>query len=485
MRCGSVAHVRLTSVAVGWAVSVGMVTMLAATPAWAQAKPDAPDAIMVGDFQLRPTFAVRTRAEYRHAPTDLGGLSPSAPTTVIDDAWGVMERARLGLGVERGPLRGQITLQDARVWGQTPPTGIASSPSAFASTGAYETWLEMRTSNATPSFLRIGRQTLEWNRFVGTADASPVGRTFDAVRGHVAHKTLEFELVAAFVDMPHPVGVGFGDVSGPYRGGSQLFAAQAKWTPDPLLSIEIDGFARPAMGLAQPASSRFAQSRAFGDLYSVDLRVAGEGKGWKYEVLGAVQFGTIDFTSNFSKDRLAYAVYGDVQKTFDGIVWSPTLRLGGAYASGGEDDTGYHQFDPLYPDVHGPHGLMNSFAWSNIIEGHANLSAKPATDVVMSLEYRYARLADAGGDWLDGYLISSGRAVSLSNEELGHEIDFNLNWKPWPALDLSGGYSLLVLGRGAKEIGLAQGRVTREADGSITISPLAHFAYLQATLKIP
>jgi hypothetical protein len=459
--------------------------VLSAGPALAQSKPDAPDTISVGDFKLRPIFSVRTRAEYRHAPTDLGGLTPSGPTTVVDDTWAIMERARVGMGVERGPLRGQITLQDARVWGSMPPTGIAATPSAFASTGAFETWLEMRTTNATPSFLRIGRQTLEWNRFLGQADASPVARSFDAIRGHAATKTLEFELVAAFVDSAKPVGTGFGDVSGPYRGGAQLFAAQAKWTPDPLLAIEIDGFARPAMGLAQPASSRFAQSRAFGDLYTAALRVAGEGKGWKYDVVGAMQFGSIDFTSTFSKDRLAWAVAGDVQKTFDGIVWSPTLRLGGAYASGGEDDTGYHQFDPLYPDVHGPHGLMNSFAWSNIIEGHANLAVKPANDFGMALEYRYVRLADLTGDWLDGYLISSGRVANATSAELGHEIDFLLSWRPWAPLDLSGGYSMLVLGRGAKEIALAQGRVTREADGSITLSPLAHYAFLQATLKLP
>ena len=483
-KCGSVAPVRFRTFAVSFAVGAG-VLFGASGRAHAQQKAEAPDAITVGDFKLRPTFSVRTRAEYRHAPTDLGGLASSGSSAVIDDAWGIMERARLGLGVERGPIRGQVTLQDARVWGQTPPTGVATAPSAFASTGAFETWLEVRTSNATPSYLRIGRQTIEWGRFLGTADASIAARSFDAARGHAAYKTLEFEGFAAFVDAPHPVGIGLGDVSGPYRGGAQLFGVQAKWLPDPLFSVEIDGFARPAMGLAAPSVSRFAQSRAFGDLYAVALRFAGEGKGWKYDLTGALQFGSIDFTSSFSKDRFAYAVAGDVQKTFDGLIGSPTLRLGAAYASGGETDSGYHQFDPLYPDVHGPHGLMNSFAWSNVIDAHGALSVKPSADFGMGLEYRYMRLADLTGDWLDGYLVSSGRVPNATDAELGHEIDFSLGWKPWPALELAGGYSLLVLGRGAKEIALAQGRVTREADGSITLSPLAHFAFLQATLKIP
>lgn len=463
-------------------------TIAGARDAFAQSPPDAKDTVAVGDFQLRPTFEVRTRAEYRHAPQDLGGVSATAPSVLVNDAWAVQERARLGLGIERGALRGQITLQDARVWGATPPTAQASSPSAFASTGAYETFIEMHTANATPSYLRLGRQAIDWDggRLVSNADASPTGRVFDAVRGHASYKSLDFEAFAAFVDQARPVGVGFGDVSGPYRGGAQLFGALAKVTPDARFSLALEGFVRPAMGLSTSAgASNFALSRAYGDLYVAALRVAGDGKGWHYEVMGVLELGTIELAPTKTKDRLAYAAAGDVSRTFDGIVGSPTLRLGGAYASGGEDETTYKQFDPLYPDVHGPQGLMNAFAWSNVIEGHAALSVVPAADVRMGLVYHYVRLADVSGDWLNGYLTSIGRLPTATDAELGHEIDASFSFRPWPALELAAGYSMLVLSQGAKEIQLAQGRVAREAGGAVTISPLSHFAYAQATLRLP
>ena len=288
------------------------------------------------------------------------------------------------------------------------------------------------------------------------------------------------------MDQARPIGVGFGDVSGPYRGGAQVFGAMVKVTPDPLFSLALEGFARPAMGLStNTGASSFALSRAYGDLYVAALRVAGDGKGWHYELMGVLELGTIDFAPTKTKDRFAYAVAGDVSRTFDGIVGSPTLRLGGAYASGGENETTYSQFDPLYPNVHAAQGLMNAFAWSNIIDAHAALSVVPAADVRLGVEYHYVRLADVTGDWLNGYLSSVGRLPTASDAELGHEIDASLAWRPWPALELAAGYSILVLSQGAKEIQLSQGRVTHEADGSVTISPLSHFAYAQATLRLP
>jgi len=43
----------------------------------------------------------------------------------------------------------------------------------------------------------------------------------------------------------------------------------------------------------------------------------------------------------------------------------------------------------------------------------------------------------------------------------------------------------LILSQGAKDIQLSQGRVTYESNGSVTISPLSHYAYAQATLRLP
>src|SRR5215472_18525516 len=114
--------------------------------------PPAPETIPVGDWQLSPLLQVRSRGEYRHEPVDLGGQGSAA----VDDAFVVMERARLGLGVQREGLRAQVTFQDARAWGQLPPTAtVPAAQQPGAITGAYEAYIEARTSAVRPSFVRI------------------------------------------------------------------------------------------------------------------------------------------------------------------------------------------------------------------------------------------------------------------------------------------------------------------------------------------
>ena len=62
-----------------------------------------------------PTLEVRVRGEYRRDAPDVGGTSLlNHPSPRVRDQWDVLERSRLGLGAERGALRAQITLQDAR-----------------------------------------------------------------------------------------------------------------------------------------------------------------------------------------------------------------------------------------------------------------------------------------------------------------------------------------------------------------------------------
>src|SRR4051812_20655164 len=161
-------------------VSMGARLALLATlwgaAAHAQAPTASPETIAVGDWQIAPTLELRTRGEYRRDPLELGGIDATgADTARVRDAGGVLERTRVGLGAERGPLRAEVQLQDARVWGAPPPLGVLGSPGGNAVFGAQEAWFEARTSAARPSFLRVGRQTLSWGegRLVGSADWSP------------------------------------------------------------------------------------------------------------------------------------------------------------------------------------------------------------------------------------------------------------------------------------------------------------------------
>jgi hypothetical protein len=496
--------VRAHSILVGFAVS------LAAPIAFAQAvpvpapttsstsgtTPPAPGkmTITVGDFELSPELQVRTRGEYRRNPVDMGGEGSGFYT---EDPWSVMERTRIGLGADRGPLRAKVTFQDARVWGSTPPTATFGD-SSFATTGVYEAFIEVHTTNvATPSsastnpsapepqYVRVGRQTIVWDggRLLGNADFSPVARTLDAVRGHIGWRSLDFEAFGAILDEAQPIGIGFGDPTGPYSGGSQLYGALASLTLDPLFRAQVYGLFRPRTGALTTdtlPTSAFALSRAIGDDWTVALGLGGDSKGWKYGVTGALQLGHIDP----NVDRLAYAVVGDASRRFDGIVLTPTVKVGAGYASGADGSTTqYHQFDPLYPDVQVNHGLLGAFAWSNIIDVHGAVSVVPIADLRVTAEYRYARMANKVGDWLDTYLVRAG--TNASSEELGHEVDLVVSYRPWPALDVSAGYALLILGDGAKSMMLAENRGTTNSSGTFVAPDLSHYAFLQLTLNVP
>lgn len=474
---------------VGSAVLAGL---LAARTASAQQPPAAPTTIAIGDWQLAPTMEVRLRGEYRHDAPDLGGLDMyGRATPKTRDAWVVMERSRVGLGAERGALRAQITLQDARALGSPSPTATLAGSRGLGQFGPYEAFLEMRTSGARPSFLRLGRQAVIWGegRLIGNADFSPVGRSLDAARGHVAVGNFDFEALAAVLEVPQPLGAAFGDRAGSNTSGVQLYGLSAKWTIDPLLKLEAFGIARVARSSGEDLDgSIFAVQRAVGERYTGALRISGDAKGWTYGAEGAYQAGVTDAIRFRGADIAAWGAAAHVQKTLDQVVLTPTLRVNGSYASGDDRKGAYKQFDPILADPQRFHGAMDLFSWSNMFDLGGRASIVPWTDTTFSLEYRYAQLASARGEWVGSYLTTIGSgtvppALSITptptrtiDPSLGHELNAGFGWRPWTPLELRAGWSGLLLGDGAKAIMAAHGR------GSHTI---AQYAFLQATLNVP
>lgn len=464
-----------------FAVALAGLTFLSKA-ALAQSPPAAPEKIAVGDWQLAPTLELRTRAEYRRDPPDLGGTDFYGRLTPrVRNAWVVMERARLGLGAERGALRAQLTLQDARALG-------TSGTRTVGRFEPFEMFVEARSSGARPSYLRFGRQAVVWGegRLVGNADFAPAGRSLDAIRGHLATGAFDFEALSVLLEAPGLLGSPFADRYGPSHSGVQLHGLMARWNADPLLAIEAFALARIARASGSDLDgSRFQVSRLAGELFTGALRVSGDGKGWTYGVEGAYQLGTASSLGLGGSDVRAWAAAGHVSKLFDQVAMTPTFRLGASYASG-DDGTGtYTQFDPLLPDPQRFHGQMDLFAWSNQMDASARAQVIPWTDTSLALEYRYARLANASGEWIGSYLNAIGRAPSSTSEELGHELDVAFAWRPWVPFELRLGWSGLLLGDGARAVMAAHARGKRLEDNSIAAESIAQYAYAQATLNVP
>lgn len=429
---------------------------------------------------------VRIRGEYRRDPPDQGGLdffdrlSPR-----VRNSWAVMSRARLGLGVERGAVKAQITLQDARGLGSPSPSATFGGSRGIGRFEPYEAYLEMASSAARPTYLRLGRQPVVWGegRLVGNADFSPVGRALDAARAHVAIGSFDLEALAAILEVPAPLGTAFADRAGPVRSGTQLYGLMVRWTIDPLLRIEAFGLARVARSSgAELDGSRFQVARFSGELVTAALRVSGDRKGWVYGAEGAYQLGRVPIGPSGEQNVAAWAAAGHVSKTLDTLALTPTIRLAASYASGDDRSGTYKQFDPLLADPQRFHGQMDLFAWSNAIDGSVRAQIVPLSETTLAVEYRYARLAETSGEWIGSYLTAVGRGAT--DPELGHEIDGVFTYRPWVPLELRAGYSLLFMGDGARSVMSAMARGKRELDNAVYAEPLAHYAYAQATLSM-
>lgn len=475
--------------------------------ALAQVAPEAPETIAVGDWKLAPSAEIRVRGEARHDPPDHGGLDlfgRFGPR--VRDTATFSERARLGLGAERGPMRAQITLQDARALGVGSPQGVIEPARSPASFGAYEAFLEMRTSAARPTWLRVGRQAVEWGegRLVGKADFSPTGRSLDAIRAHWGPGKLELELLGALLESSTPLGVAFADTVGPSRSGVQLAGASARVAFHPLLAVEAFALARISRsGGFGLDGSRFSIARLSGETYTGSLRVSGDGSGWSYGVEGAYQLGHAAGLGIGGTDVSAFAGAARFSKKLDRVLLSPKLGVGAAYASGDDGSSGtYKQFDPILADPQRFHGQVDFLAWSNLAEVSARTELTPWTDAMFALEYRYAHLAQAQGEWIGSYMNAVGRSsptpafvtgttgapvtpAGTSETELGHELDAIFAVRPWAPLELRAGYSIFMMGAGAKAVLAAHARGTRLPDNSISPSTFTHYGFLQASVRVP
>jgi hypothetical protein len=457
----------------GVVVLVIVLVVFCAGSAQAQVAAPAPEAIAVGDWQLAPLMEARVRGEYWH---DLDGA----------DRGVLVERVRLGLDATRGPIEGRVVLQDARLWDLAAGNDTIGGPGSLATTGAYEAWGEAHTSGARPSFVRLGRQAVTWGegRLLGAADWSPAGRALDALRGHLVVGDGEVEVLAA--SLSEPTASAFdGNVLQAY---GELFGARGGWALDPLFGAEAYVLAR----LAQQNPRQNLEGSVRGQTYTGALRVHGDGRGWTWGAEGALQLGYADaFLRDVpafgrlpaastnrpaAADRFAWAVAGHAAYTFSHAVLLPTVRLGAAYASGDDGGSTYRAFDPLLPDVHIWHGAMDVFAWSNEAEASARVAITPWTDAIAAIEYRYARLVQPGGAWRTDYLVTIGAAPGNTRADLGHEVDAALTWSPWVPVDLAAGYSILVLGDGARAL------LAGAPGGAPT---LTHLAFAQAVLRLP
>ncbi len=445
------------------------------------------EGIAVGEWNFYPSVEVRVRGEYRRNPVDTGGdvYERNAvqsdgfqlnvpPVTVrapaVSDQWLVSERARLGMKVTYDVLTAKLVVQDSRALGAAPGSATESGFGAFA---PYEAYIEVRTDVEDPLlFVRAGRQRIRWGdgRLIGDADWSPRPFSLDAALVHFSFSDFDIEAFAALVATPGPVPQPQAPNAQTIEGtGAQLYGLQARWAIFPLLNVELAGLSRIAR---DPLPIQLTR----GDTHTLDLRVAGEELGIEYAAEGAYQLGRVSgFGANLPIAALAFAGRFRWQSA---LPWKLAFGAHGGYASGdAEPNVGdFTRFDPIVPTVNENHGMMDLYAWSNLIEAGGEISASPHDIVNYTVGYTFVGLAEPTDRWSTGYLVPVGADPQNASRLLGHEIDVRMSISPWESVSFSGGYGFMVLGDGAKNILVAAGR---------NDSDLLHYGMLQAELKAP
>lgn len=440
--------------------------------------------LKLGSVTIAPEIDVRLRGEYRREPPDVAAS--------VTDVWAVLTRARLGLAVSRGPLTAKVTVQDARIMGDSGALQLARSRTQVVpSFGVYEAYLESKTDSARPSYVRLGRQAVTWGegRLLSSADFSPAGRTLDAARfAWAPFDDLDFEALAVVLASPGPLGQTSGDTTSSQSSGAQLFGLRAGYDHASWLKVELFGYARTAFSdrnLDQPTD--FAVSRAKGEKLTASLRLSGEGSGFSYGLEGAVQGGAARALAG-TPTIGAFAFAGHAEKRFDGAKLSPTLRVLGGYASGDPGKGGtYTQFDPLLPDTQRWHGALDVFAFSNLADVGGQVEIEPFDDASLRLGYRYAAMADRGGEWISSSLGTLGRARTAGADDsssLGHELSARFGVEPIEGLTLGFSYAALVYGDGAKQV-LGRGASSPVNANAPEVPDTTHYAFTEVRVRLP
>ncbi len=386
------------------------------------------------------------------------------------------ERARLGVDVERGPVEGRVVLQDARLWDLGVASDSLTGPTPLAVTGVYEAWGEAHTSAAHPSFVRIGRQAITWGegRLLGASDWSPTGRTLDAVRGRLV--TGQLGLRAARGGDPRRsldavlAAASGANVYGVVPAYGQLFGARAEWALDPLFAVDAYGLARIAQ--SNPFAS-LERLRRGADLHAASAPARG---GALVDVgrRGRVPARPRRRAHRPQRARRRAQLLRAASRVGDRRSRDVRVRARRALPDGAprrlvrERGQGRLDLPRLRSALCRRAHLVRRDGSIHLVQrdggGQRPRHRRPVHGrhrPPWSTATRASR--SPAGAWTTGYLNQFVGIPGNTNAELGHEIDARFAWSPWVPVELAAGYSMLILGTGAKAVLEGSGAVPAES----------------------
>lgn len=397
-----------------------------------------------------PGASVWLRSEHRFHP-DFGAADAQSVHRLL-------QRVRLQLRAEHGPLTIFGQVQDARVWGFE-----SSTISNEGNTDLHQGYVEVGRKRPNGFWsVRLGRQEIVWgsSRMIGNLDWDVNARSFDALRISGGEAGISVDAFAArlsptqtfvyedtSVDPPETTEV--------QSTGSQLYGVQLAGDFHEAFKGELYGlFVRERATVAEPMRER--------TIGSPGLRVFGEASGFNYEVEGYVQFGSDRLPgATDTRDHFAWAQAVTAGYTLEENPLKPGGYLRYSMASaeectasppdpcGAQDSNEFYNFFPLN---HAYYGMLDLLGWRNMTDMEAQVKATPLPELNASLTYHFFQLLDAQGRWSNAGGATIGGPNHLNAaRDLGHEIDLVATWKKGP-LWLQPAYGLFIPASAAKAL---------------------------------
>lgn len=374
-----------------------------------------------------------------------------------DDSWRIRQGVRGYVHGFWGPASVRAELQHVYDWGgeDLSETGTQNR------NGIFQGYLDLQGARGPASgFIRVGRQwfALGSERLIAYRYWQPGNQSVDALR---MEGTLGKWTLGAFGSLVAPPRrfVIEDDSDPPVEQEIQthghLFGAAYLYVrPHRAANLEayVFGWNEGATEAAPDRDRRLA---------TYQLRVTGEPvDGLAYEAEGYYQVGSMD-----GREHLGWSLVGSLGYEFQRDGVRPGLGLLYEAHSGercvnepddpegcGAETSG--DFNRLLGIGHRHRGHMDLVGPSNTRTLSVKTWLRPDDTFNIALDYHFFQLHRPDGKWMlnDGTPVGRGWDPQNTESNLGHEVDLELDYRPWKVLSVRPAYGIFVPDRAARRL---------------------------------
>lgn len=397
--------------------------------------------------------SIRPRAEYRYGLKELA-QSDKEPLFIVS------QRTRLGINYQSDKIKGTISLQDVRVWGdesQVSSTGVFGDE---ASIDLAESWLSF---NFSPGFgLKAGRQALIFDdeRLIAKRNWNQHALFYDALV--VSYQSGDLEAQMGF-SYNNSSDVNFLE---PYNSSKMktLGIAHFSRQMNPHFKVSVITL---FSGISRDDTTLTVYLKE-----SLGLNLNYEKDRWKLSSSLYYQFGK-DAYQGLVKNTSAYNLNLLAEYNFDHLM----LQGGFSLLSGDRKDDAAngktHLFDLLYGARHKYYGYLDYFSNMRKSTKNGGLNDFFAT-IGVPLVKDLGIFGTCHAFYLNEVPSSLSQMPNGSTTSyLSTELDFWFKADFWKVVDLQGGYSFMLPGH--------QLKVIQNAGGS---TPFSSWAWIMVTVSL-